>query len=174
MRRIMLLCETAHPIIDKHLAAAVIDAALRHGFDLSDEDDDSLVQSTLRMMHLTWDDMIQPAIHGDQLRVYRAIAVASAHSLRADALGKHWSTDMASAHPYNGRNASRWIVLQALVGLTHVDWASTFALHLEGGEYEVELFQGTPVTVTGVEWHTNRGPIDDASADGLVGQTLTA
>ena len=192
LRRIV---EGLRPTIDKYLAQAVLDAALQHGFDMSDwaapsmwdeenggedeDEDERLIDNILASMRQTWKDQIKPAIQGHQIRVYRAVAVASIYQLKSDALGKHWSTSRQHAYPYWAQKGHRshhggsWLVIQALVDLKHVEWADTFALHLEGGEDEVELYAGTPVTVTGVEWYSDRGPVEDTSGQELIGQTLT-
>jgi hypothetical protein len=191
------LFESKLPTIDKWLAQAVLDAATRHGFDMSNwaapsmwdaenggeeaemDEDELLVQNILASMRQMWTDQIRPAIKGDQLRVYRAVAVSSIYQLRSDALGKHWSTSRKHAFPYWATKGNRphsggqWLVVQALVDLKHVEWADTFALHIEGGEDEVELYAGTPVSVTGIEWASDHGPIEDTSGQELIGQTLT-
>ena len=191
LRRIV---EGLQPKIDKYLAQAVLDSCLQHGFDMSDwaapsmwddengdeeaDEDVRLIDNIVASMRQEWKDQIKPAIQGHQMRVYRAVAVASIYQLKSDALGKHWSTSRQHAYPYwaskghSGRGAF-WLVIQALVDLKHVEWADTFALHLEGGEDEVELYAGTPVMVTGVEWYSDRGPIEDSSGQELIGQILT-
>ena len=191
------LFEGNMPKIDKWLAQAVLDSCIQHGFDMSDwgqpsawdaenggeeaemDEDELVVQNVLASMKQTWKDQIKPSIQGNQLRVYRAIALSSIYQLKSDALGKHWSTSRNHAFPYwaskagSRRHTSSWLVVQALVDLKHIEWADTFALHLEGGEDEVELYQGTPVTVTGIEWASDHGPVEDTSGQELIGQTLT-
>ena len=181
------LFEARLPIIDEFLASDVIDAALAIGFDLGDlsqpsewddpdlvrDEDDIAIENVMASMHNDFEHHIQPAIQGNNLRIYRAVAVPSVHMLKTDDLGIHWATDITQAHPYWGKSKGQWIILHALVSLDHIWWAQTFALHMEGGETEVRLQKGTPVTIIKVEWKSDKGSFQDNTADHLVGKTLT-
>lgn len=189
MRAWITLCEnmSAIPHVDKWLADSVLNAGLTLGIDFSDWETPSMYGTDAEMdsedrlignieagirQHLERD--ILPNVRGDQLRIFRAIAIPSVFSLRQDDLGIHWTTNKNHAHPYWGKSrASQWIILEGLVPLKDVWWDGTLALHLEGGEDEVRLDKNTPIKIIGAEWRNARGPVSDEPVGDLIGKTLT-
>lgn len=52
-----------------------------------------------------------------------------------------------------------WLRITATVALRHIDWVTTLALHLGGGEDEVRLAPDVPVRISAVHWMETGQPI---------------
>lgn len=124
-------------------------------------------------------DELRPLVRDARLTVFRALTI-DAVALDAldpgDPIGTAWSYDLAGAHPFDGKAAHPLILtLTGIVSAHDVAWDHTIAVH-SGGEAEIRLKRGAPVTLTGVTHRTARGSKGSTTLvrPDLVGQILTA
>lgn len=151
----IILQETADapglPPVTDDLIYDVIDYCLRLGGDYP-EDDESLEEMRFRLYGEL--DELSVGIVGDRLTVYRGISLANIRQLnKGRNLGVYWSSKPATAFPYNGDLDGRFFLrLTGQVRLADIIWHTTLALHLEGGEYEVRVREGAPITIVDARW----------------------
>lgn len=119
---------------------------------------------------------LRPRITDARLAVHRAIttnALALSALAAGDPIGTAWSYDIAGAHPYDGRSRDGLVlVVSGIVSAHDVAWAHTLAVH-SGGEAEIRLRRGAPVTLSALKAGPPRGKAKSVRVD-LVGQILTA
>jgi hypothetical protein len=179
MRRLMKLFESVpgFPEVTRELAVNVIDACHRFGFEIDppeneendeDFDEDEALEAAVESRLYGILDEISVYQENGKLTIYRAIAVRAANDLVTKHLGIYWSTTRGNAQTYGASDALPWLRITAAVDIANLDWVTTLALHMEGGEDEVRLESGVPVEILAVDWITP----GQRSLKRLVGRTL--